>query len=825
MDTFLLDVRFALRGIARRPLVAAGVTLSLAIGIAATTAVFSVVNGVLLRPVPGVQRPERLAEIARDVAGSRTDVSYAIYQTLHDRTDVLEDAAAFVTQSVSIAADAPGTAATPSVRGALLVTPNYFALLGVQPLRGRLFRSDETRLESVAPVVLLSYDLWQRDFGGRDEVVGAAARINGTAVRVIGVLPRGFAGHHTGLLADVFIPLGLDAPGLPAPTSLQSGTRSSVEVLGRLRAGITAASAARVLGNAADVAGRASGESTAKHPYAIAVDRWSPLPAEIRPVVGIFLGVLFALAALALSMACVNVSTLQLAQASERQRELAVRRALGASELRLTRQLVTEVGLLFIAAGVVGAAAAAWGTSLVGQFEPPVPVPGRLGVDVDADARVVLFALATTLVMAMVFTLAPALEAGRFRILDALREVGASETRRRVRARSALVGAQIAMTTVLLAAMLLFGRALAHMRDFDPGWKSDHVLVAPIDLELNGTRRDRGLVEQQRMLDVIGAIPGVEVAALATKLPIGGRSSFGLVTASGVEAPAGLPGFAASLNRVSPGYFDTMRIPLLRGRDIAPSDDDRAPRVAVVNETMARRLWPTMDAIGRTFTISRPSGAPALEFRVVGVARDAQRLSPGAPSENFYYVPAAQWYNAAVIMHVRVRSGLEDAVTASMRQAFRAVDASLPPPNVRPLDAALDMYLMPQRLAAWVSGSLGAFGLLLALVGIYGTMAFVVSRRAREMAIRMALGATSADILRLLARAAGRAPLAGLIVGAGLAAGLMVVASQVVAGARSFDPVIVAVVPVVLVVITAVATLVPARALLSGSLAARLRED
>jgi putative ABC transport system permease protein len=821
MDTLSQDVRYALRGIARRPVVAAGVVLSLAIGIAATTAIFSVANGVLLRPVPGIARSERLVEIARDVGGSRADVSYGMYEALRAQRSVLDGLAAFVTQSVSLAPDTPG--ATPALRGALLVTPDYFAMLGVRPVRGRLFSDTETRLEDAAPVVLVSYELWQRVLAGRDDVAGAAVRINGASVHVVGVLPPGFAGHHTGLLADVFIPLGLTAPGLPDVASLR-GSRSSVELLGRLRAGVSAASATRILDPVADAAARQIGETTGKRRYALAVDKWSPLPAEIRSIVGVFLSVLFALAVLALCMACMNVSTLLLAQASERQRELAVRRALGASEGRLARQLVTEVGILFIIAGGLGATAAAWATSLVGRFEAPVPVPGRLGVDVSADGRVILFAIGVTLVAALVFTLAPAFEASRFRILDALREAGASDTRRRVRARSALVGAQVALTTVLLAAMVLFGRALAHMRAIDPGWRSDDVLVAAIDLEMNGTTRERGLVTQRRLLEAITAIPGVEVAALATKLPIGGRSSFGLVTAPGVEAPAGMPGFAASVNRVSGGYFSVMRIPLTRGRDIAATDDEHAPRVAVVNETMARRLWPNVDPIGRHFSIAPPSPR-AQDFVVIGVARDAQRLSAGAASETFYYVPAAQIYNSAVVFHVRARPGLTSAVSASMRDAFRRVDPSLPPPDMRPLDDALETYLMPQRLAAWVSGSLGTFGLLLALVGIYGTTAFLVSRRAREMAIRMALGATDADVLRLLLRSGGRAPAAGLVIGALLAAALMVVASKAVAGARSFDPVVIATVPAILIVTATLATLAPARGLLRTSLAARLRDD
>lgn len=818
MDALLQDVRYALRAFARRPLVVAAAMASLAIGIAANTAVFGIVNGVLLKKVPGVTRPERLAEIARDVSGSTADVTFPMYQHLRAQTTILEDLAAFVLESVSISAGG-----APSVRGALVVTENYFPLLGVRAARGRVFATEEARFPSVAPVAVITDEVWQREFGGAEDIVGREARVNGTPVRVIGVLPRGFAGHHTGLLTDVFLPLGMSAPGLPDPTSLAAGTGSSVELLGRLRVGMSLAQAARALGPAADAFGRISGESSERHPYAVAVAGWGPLPSTIRTAVAAFLSVLFVLVALALTMACINVSTILLAQASERQRELAVRRAIGASEGRLVRQIVTEVGVLFAGAGAIGVTVAVWSISLIAGIEPPVPIPGRLGADFSVDVRVLLFSLVLTLGAAMAFSLFPAFQASRFNLVAALREAGASDTRKRSRLRSILVGAQVAVTCVLLAATLMFGRALVSMRELDLGWNGDGVVVTSIDLELNATPPEAGLTKQREMLQRLTTATGVEVASLATKLPVGGRSSFGLVSVPGVQPPSGLPGFDAALNRVSAGYFRTMRIPLLRGRDIAATDDAGTQRVAVVNATMAQRLWPSTDPVGRSFFIGQ--GDRRLEFRVVGVVRDAQQRSPGQARENFYYVPAAQWYNPAVVLHVRARSGLESNVAAAVQKVVRDVDPSLPVSAVRPLNDALDVYLMPQRLAAWVSGAMSLFGLLLALVGVYGLTAFLVSRRSREMAIRIALGATNRDVVRLLLVQGGRAPLIGMGVGVVLATALTFGASQVVAGARAGDPVVIAAVPIVLAFTAALAMLTPVRRLLRLSPIARLRED
>jgi predicted permease len=816
-----MDVRYAIRAFGRRPLVAAGAIASLAVGIAGTTVVFSVVNGVLLKDVPGVTRPERLVEIARDIGGTTADVTFPMYRQLGEQTAILDDLAALVLESVSIGGG--GADAEPSVRGALAVTDNYFSILGVTAERGRVFAPGQASYPVIAPVVVISHDMWQREFGGRDDVVGLAARVNGTPVEIIGVLPRGFAGHHTGLLTDVFLPLGLDAPGLPDAATFAQGNQSSVELLGRLREGITPVQATRALGTAADAFGREVGESSEQFPYAVAVAEWGPLPYTVRTAVGAFLAVLLLLAGLGLAMACMNVSTILLAQASERQRELAVRRAVGAGQSRLVRQIVTEVGVLFVVAGAIGTAAALWATGLFTAFELPVPVPGRLGADFGADARVLAFSFALTLVAALTFSLLPAFQSSRFNVVRALREMGTAGTRGRSRLRSSLVGAQVAVTTVLLAATMLFGRALANMRTLEHGWNGDGVVVAPIDLELNGTPAEQGRLTQRRMLERVSAIPGVEVAAFATKLPMAGRSSFGLVRVPGVEAPNGLPGFDAALNRVSPGYFSAMGIPLVSGRDIESTDDERSSLVAVINQSMARRIWPGVDPVGRSFLIDQPDNA--LEFRIVGVAADAHGTVPGRPAENFYYVPAEQWYNSSVVLHVRSRPDLEAGVTGAVRQALRDTDPSLPLPVVRPLNEVLDVYFMPQRLAAWASGAMGAFGLLLALVGIYGTTAFLVSRRAREMAIRMALGATDADVVRMIVVRGGRAPALGLAIGMLLGTALALVASNVVAGARVVDPVAMAAVPVVLALTTALAMLTPLRRLLRAPLAPRMRDD
>lgn len=810
------DIRYALRSFARRPVFAASTILSLALAIAANAAVFSVVNAALFKDIPGVTRPERLVEIARRVGNEPTDVTFAMYKRL-ETSSALDGLAAFALETISISADG----ATPASRGAMAVTSSYFRLLGVNAERGRVFTADEASFPSVANVGLISHDVWSRELGGSPDVIGKTLRVNGVPVEIIGVLPRGFAGHHTGLLVDVFLPMGAAIPGLPNPVTLTAGNGSSVELLGRLQPGTTIDAAERELAQSADAFARTIGEATEKTPYAIQVDAWGPLPAVVRGMVAAFLAALGALVLLALAMAGMNVTTILLARASERRRELAVRRALGASEGRITRQLVTEAVILFGFSGLVGVTLASWMTGLLGGIEPPVPMPGRLGADVGLDWRVALFAIGTTLGGALLFSVVPSLAASRFTISPALREGASSDTRGRARFRNVLVGAQVAATCVLLAATLILGNAFRTMRSLKPGWDARNVLITSFDLEATGASRERGLQFQRELVDRVSAIPGVEVTSIATKTQRGGRSSFGMLTAPGAAVTNGLPGIDAFVNRVSAGYLGVLRIPLKSGRDIDARDDIGAARVAIVNETLARLLFPGRDALGQTFSTTGPSPT---QFRVIGVAADAELRSPGQAATPFYYVPLAQWYNAAAHLNVRVAEGRLAAVASEITRAMRELEPALPIATVRPLAEALDIYLLPQRVATWVAGLTGLFALLLAGVGIYGVTALAVTRRSREIAIRIALGATSANVARLVVRQGSRAPLIGLVLGVAVAAAFSVGVSKVVVGAVPGDPLALIGAPLGVMLVVAAAMAFPVTRVVRGSVARRLME-
>jgi predicted permease len=816
MDAFIGDIRFALRSLTRRPGLTLASVASLGLALAACTAVFSVVNAALFKPIAGVNRTERLVEVARLVGSESTDVTWQVFAGLREQRGILDDLAAFHLTQVSIQGSGE-----PVMRGALAVTANYFDLLGTGTTLGRTFAADEASFPAVAPVVVISHDAWRRELAADSTVIGRAVRVNGVPVTVIGVLQEGFSGHHTALLQDVFLPLGLEMPGLPSPAALRGNNTSSLELIGRLAAGVQPATAARELALVADAADR-EGSTAQRPPYAVSVLSWGPLPGTVRGAVAVFFSVLLGLVGLALAMACVNVTTIVLARTLDRQRELAVRRAIGATRGRVVSQVVTEVVVLFALAGVAGAALSTWATGLL-NFAPPVPVPGRLGADFAPDARVFLFALTVTFGAALAFSLLPALRASRFDISAALREGGASDTRARSRLRGALVGVQLAFTAVLLVATTLFGRALDAVRASQPSWNLDGVLVASLELELTGTEVEAGRTFQRTVRERLAGLPGVEAVAFAAKLPIGGRSFFGEAFRSGVEPVIGA-GSNASVNRTTPGYFDAMQLPL-RGRDFSDADQAGTPAVAIVNETMARELWPNEEPVGRRFFVG--SGTPRQEFDVIGVTGDARLTMPGRASEPQYYLPQSQYYTSASVLHVRATPALAASVAAAARAVVREAMPSLPIPVLRPMTEALDVYLLPQRVATWVSASMGLFGIILAAVGVYGVSAYAVSRRGREIAIRMALGASARSVAALVVRQGVRAPIVGIVAGLAVGAALATVVARlgVIPGVRPADPVVLLAAPLALVTVTVAAMAGPIRRALRRPTMTVLREE
>jgi putative ABC transport system permease protein len=795
------DARYGLRLLRRSPLFTATAVASLAIGIGANTTIFSVVDAMLLRPLPGLVEPGRLVDIGRTQNGDGFDtISYPNYEDLRRRVTTVADVYAYRVepQPVSLGGEheAERIYATP-VSGA------YFRALGTSAVRGRLLNDADDRRDGPR-VAVISHELWQRRFARAEDVVGHVVTINGAPVMVVGVTPPGFQGT-TVLRTDAWVPLAqatLASPRLPQ--SLFT-CRECVWLImgGRLKPGVTLGQAAaqlRTIGAALE-----QDYPDANRGKNFAVVKTSVFPGEIDIISG-FLALLLGIVGLVLVAACVNLAGMLLARAAARRREIAVRLAIGAGRGRLLRQLVTETLVLFVAGGAAGLLLTRWLTPLLLAVLPSLPVP--IGVDFVVDWRVMAFAAALSLAAAILCALAPALHASKADLVPALK-VDADGSRGRLRLRSAFIVAQVTVSLVLVVAGALFVRALGRAAAIDPGFDQRRVDVVTLDLSLSGYPEADALAFADRLRTRVRALPGVEQAALAVNLPLGGsRMRLGQLRVAGLQPPNGDRAFAADWNAVSPGFFATLRMPLVAGRDFTPQDAAGAPGVIIINEAMARSVWHTTDVLGRQFESDNGPGSTSTTLTVVGVAPDAQVDTLGKRAGPFVYVPVAQRYVPRVSLLVRSAGG---AVIPQVRAIVRELNPNLPVTNAMPLEQVTAILLIPQRVAGALAASLGVVVLLLAAIGIYGVTSYSVSRRTREIGIRMALGADRAAVMRLVVRQGVVLTGAGVVLGlAAAAAGAQLIRSLLF-GVSALDPIAFGAAALLFAAVALAASYVPAR--------------
>ena len=820
MDLFFQDVRFALRTLRRRPGFAAVAVLTLSLGIGANTAVFSVVNGVLFKGVPELDRTSGLVEVTRDLDGAYFDVSYPVFQQLRENSETVEDMAAFTAAPVSV-----GSGGEPFVAMGLSVTGNYFSMLGLIPERGRFFRASESFFPNVASTSVISTRLWSKAFDSAEDVIGKTLMVNGHATTVIAVTPEGFHGHMAGLQIGVWVPVGLAAPGMPRASSLGDPFIGSVEILARLAEGRTAAEARAELSLLADqfMMAQSADDFLGADVYVVRVEKWEPVPSSIRTPVKAFFAVLMVMVGIVLVIASTNVANMLLSRSVERTNEIAVRRAIGAGRARIVRQLVTEALVLFMLAGGIGALVAGRMSGIFMAFEPPLPPGVTVDLDLGTDWRVMIFSLSVSLVAGLLFSLAPALHATKAGLMSGLKDGGSSSTPQRSLLRELLVAGQVAVTLVLLIGAGLFARALTSIKSMDTGFDAEGVHIISLDLELGGSESvQRGSPFFRELSERARALPGVESAALARKLPFAGASTMGDVNVPGVPAPEGRGGHTAFFNTVTPGYFVTLRIPLITGRDISEGDNSSNTRVAVINRAMADRFWPDGDGLGKLFYIG-PVGQERA-FEVIGVVENAKygRMTENTP--NFYYVPFQQRYNAQMSLFLRT-TGNAEAIVEETRRIVRDLDPALPILDVRSLSEATNLALLPQRLAAWVAGAMGIIGLLLAAVGVYGVTAFAISQRAKEIGVRIALGATRTDLLKLLVFRGMAAPVLGMVIGGAAALAVTRFLTMFLGGVSPTDPVAFLAVSAGLLGVALVATVIPIRKASKLDVVATLRSE
>ena len=730
------DVRFAGRMLRKTPIFTVVAVLCISLGSGAVTTIFSAMNAIVLRPLPGASDPDGLVALERRSPDGRERVqaSYALYEQLRDRSATIQGLAAWSKVSLAIGVNGEGHAVYGNI-----VSGNYFSVLGLRPALGRFFLPEEGRTLLTHPVIVVAYPFWKSHLGGDAGALGRTLSVNGRPYTLIGVAPPGFRGVFTPLNVEAWVPLMMQ-PHLRPGRNLTHAVW--LWTFGRLAPGATRDSASQELTGLISAYAASAPEPAAYRAYNSAtVSRLTGLPSDARIAFLGFAGLFLAAGMLVLLIASVNVSAMLSARAVARRREMAVRVALGASRRRLVGQMLTEVLLLFLA----GSFGAVLLTSVATRALERLPVPGDtpLILDLSPDGRVLAFALLTSLAAGLVFGLGPAFQAVRTDVTTRLRNDSGAVVGRRTWLTDALIVGQLALSLLLLVAAGLFARAIGVGARVDQGFTAAGVAVTSLNPESWGYDDSRARTFYASLRERVAAIPGVTDVGFTGRVPLTMSSSGDTIAVDDADVAHRTDRASIQLAEVDPEYFSVLRIPILRGRGFNAADDAHAPNVAVVNDTFARRFWPDGSAVGRTF------GFRGDTVTIVGIARDAKYADLSEPTPAFAYFPMPQLWRQDQTLLVRC-AGNPRQIGLAVQQAVLAMDPLLPRPTVIPLEEATSIVLLPHRAAVWITGVLGALGLLLAAVGLYGMMALSAARRTREIGVRVALGAQRSDVLTLI---------------------------------------------------------------------------
>ena len=801
MDTLIQDLRLALRGLARAPAFTVVVVLTLGAGIGAATAIFTVVNAVLLKPLP-YRHGERTVVLWNAKAEGPTYNAFSPAEYFDLTAVHAFDAVVSIRgQSSTIIGDG----AEPERLSAYVVTPNVFDLLGVPPALGRTFRTGDG-VPGTERVIVLSHSLWMRRFGGDRAVLGRQVNVGGFVRTIIGVMPPGigFPDAPLGFLrerADLWIPTTMEQ------YRADSRGNQYLAVVARVRDGITPAQVAAELETVSSRLRVAfpnyyAGPNVRVWRYA-AVGLRDQMVGSVRPALFVLAGAV----ALLLLIACVNVANLLLARGALRQRELAVRLALGADRARLLRQLLTESTLLALGGGGLGVLLARVGVPLLLRLDDG-HIPRLQGTGL--SGTVLGFSVLVSLATGLLVGLMPALQQSGTELRGALGEGsrGAGDGRERRRLRSTLVAAQVAMALVILVAAGLLGRSFAALTRVEPGFRAQGVLSLTVSLPRSRYDSATKIVAfLGQLTPAVAAIPGVSEASGVYPLPLGGEGWSGSFDVEGLTPGPGDAEPHAEYSVALPGYFHTMGIPLIAGREFSAADTRAGPRVAVVDERLAAKYWPGQSAVGKRVNAGEDAGVWATVVGVVGHVHRASLIQEGEPQ---LYVPFAQ--HVETTLTLIVRTGADPAaLSAALRGALRAVDKDLPTGQLRTMDQLLAGATARQRFNMLMIGVFAVVALGLASVGLYGVMSYLVSQRTREIGIRIALGGQPGDVRRMVVRESLVISVSGLLVGATMSLALSKVVSRVLFGVRATDPATYLAIALLLLLVAALASYGPAR--------------
>jgi predicted permease len=816
--SLIADVRYAGRTLAKSPVFCSIAVLSLALGIGANAGIFTLLDQVMLHLLP-VDQPERLAQLIERGAwyGSNSGmnvISYPMYVDLRKQNEVFSGMFCVRNEDFSLSFGGRNE----RVAGEL-VSGTYFPVLGVRPALGRLFTPEEDRTPSGAPYAVLAYSYWQNRFGGDPSIIGKQILVRDHRLAIVGVAERKFEGVQALFQVQIFVPVAMTAELTDIEKPFDNRRHRWVNVFGRLKPGTglreANASLAPLYHRTLEMEVQQK-EFAHATPYARQQFLKGTLDAMpggrgqdvVRQFMEAPLWAMMAMVALVLLIACANVANLMIARAASRQKEIAVRLALGASRAQIVRQLLVEGMLLSFAGGAVGLAISPWAMRLLIGIMPDIDPPLRFSTD--PNLRLVLFTVAVSVVTAVIFSLAPALQAARPKIARVLKDqAGAVAGGGQARWRKLLVVAQVSLSLLLLIGAGLFARSLANLKSLNPGFEVNNLLSFDVDPTLNGYTPERAKLFYRQLQDSLAALPSANSAALCVVPPLTFDEWDSGITVEGYTAKPG-EDMNPRVNHISPGYFGTLKIPVYQGREFTLRDALGASKVVIVNEKFAQHYFGARGALGRHIGMGGDPGTKT-DIEIVGVVRDTKYSRMNEEMQRQVYFPYLQndW-SSQMTGYVRTPLGAEQ-MFPMIRAAVRKLDANLPVYEMKTEQRQRDDSLSVERLSATLSSAFGVLATVLAAIGIYGVMAFLVARRTREIGIRMALGASVGDVVWMVMREVLTLAGAGVLIGLPIALAVTRLLESQLYGIAPHDPTIAIAATVGLVAVAALSGYIPAR--------------
>jgi predicted permease len=800
MTSFWQDVRYSLRMIAKAPGFAAIAILTLALGIGANTTIFSWINSTLLNPVPGLSSPSEMVALSLG-----RDQENPFPFTYPDLEAMREGQQSFVgiTAANMTPMSLTGKGKPERVWG-MLASANYFDVLGVRPILGRGFLPEEDQKPGGAPVAVISYRMWQTHFGANPDVLGQTIEINQHPYTIVGVTPPVFQGSQTGLRSEIWVPIMMDTQLLPQGSLLHDHHYFWLFVMGRLKPGVQPERAQEEMTVLLKREVKNYPEEHRGHDSVTVYQLWRS-PFGANQFLSTLLPMLMTIAGLVLLLACANVANLMLVRSVARRREIAIRMSLGASRWRLVRQLLVESLILALAGGVVALLITSWTAGTFMKFIPTTDFPISLGIRV--DRAVLLAAFVISVLTGVIFGILPAYRASSEAPVGVLKEDtgSASGGLRRARLASGLVVAQISLSLLLLVCAGLFIRSFLSAQQINPGFNSHNVLMASYDLFTAGYSDQKGAEIDRQLVERLEALPGAQSVALSNRVPLGLGGGSTSVKPEGY-VPQANESMETQVAIVTPNYFQTLQIPMVKGRDFTLQDTMSSQRVVIVSETFVNRYWPNQEALGKQLN----SDLTHEWFTVVGVARDSKVNGLNEKPTPFVYLPQYQVYKSTMIVIVRT-TGDPLAFGKTVEKTIHELNPDLVVFDVTTLELREQFASFGQRVAGTFVGAFGLVALVLAAVGIYGVTAYTTRQRTHEIGIRMALGASKQDILRLVLAHGLRLTLVGVLLGLAAAFALTRYLGSLLLGVTSTDALTFSSVAILLCGVALFACFIPAR--------------